>query len=249
MNNVEFDLINQYLNKVSNFLPYPKSMKEDALDELRIDVQAAIKDSDGGSPSTVFGNPRDVALNISQAQNWHKERATWRTRFVAWVIDLIILTSVMVIYLGSAFLLFISFLMPYDQLVQELSEWESSTYLSAIFSLEGLIILTYMIFLSITSLIFFLGYHIFLERKYGATLGKKCFKLIVVDPSGLRITWKQAMIRNLSKIIVSDQFLPFDLALGLILEKLSPEKAKKQRGLDILAETIVIKQKSKKGVV
>lgn len=249
MNNIKINQINQYLNKVSSFLPYPKSMKEDALDELRIDVQAAIEDSNGGSPSTLFGKPRDVAINISQAQNWHNERATWRVRFIAWVIDLIIITSVMVIYLGSTFLLFISFLMPYDQLVQELSEWESSAYLSAIFSPEGLLILTIMIFLSITSLIFFLGYHIFLERKFGATLGKKCFKLVVVDLSGLRITWKQATIRNLSKIIVSDQFLPFDLILGLILEKMSPEKIKKQRGLDILAETIVIKQKSNKRVV
>ena len=94
---------------------------------------------------------------------------------------------------------------------------------------------------TITTVIGILGYNAILEYYFGATIGKKILNLSVVDQTGLRITWKQAIVRNFSKIIVSEEFLPLDVILGMILEKMDPEKARKQRGLDILAETIVIK--------
>ncbi|MFX1514739.1 MAG: hypothetical protein ACFFC6_00375, partial [Promethearchaeota archaeon] len=51
------------------------------------------------------------------------------------------------------------------------------------------------------------------------------------------ITWTQAVIRNLSKIFA---LLLLDVVLGMILKKQNPEKTQKQRGMDILAETIVV---------
>jgi len=64
--------------------------------------------------------------------------------------------------------------------------------------------------------------------------------LIVVDESGIRITWQQAIIRNLTKTFISTEFLILDVILGIGLEKQDPQKAKKQRSLDVLAETMVI---------
>ncbi|MHA2332739.1 MAG: hypothetical protein ACXAEU_12015, partial [Candidatus Hodarchaeales archaeon] len=64
---VGLNQIDLYINEVSRLLPYPRSTKKEALDELRIDVQAAMRDSGGESPSTVFGNPLEVAKNVSQS--------------------------------------------------------------------------------------------------------------------------------------------------------------------------------------
>lgn len=86
-----------------------------------------------------------------------------------------------------------------------------------------------------------MGYNAVLEYHFGATIGKRLLSLVVVDQSGVRISWKQALIRNLYKFLVSEELLPFDVMLGMILEKMDPEKTKNQRGLDILAETTVIK--------
>ena len=63
----ELTPIELYISKVSYLLPYPMSKKKDALDELRIDVQSAMRDSEGELPSSVFGDPLDVARNISQS--------------------------------------------------------------------------------------------------------------------------------------------------------------------------------------
>ncbi|MHA2247239.1 MAG: hypothetical protein ACXADY_20000 [Candidatus Hodarchaeales archaeon] len=41
--------------------------------------------------------------------------------------------------------------------------------------------------------------------------------------------------------IVEVDLLLFDVIVGLILEKQNPEKTQKQKGMDILAETIVVK--------
>jgi uncharacterized RDD family membrane protein YckC len=76
------------------------------------------------------------------------------------------------------------------------------------------------------------------ERYFSTTLGKKLLGLIVSDHSGIRITWSQAITRNLSKAIP-----------GLILPELIIRKYietdKFQRPLDRVAETIVVKNKQK----
>ncbi|MFX0181759.1 MAG: RDD family protein [Candidatus Hodarchaeota archaeon] len=234
----ELNQIDLYIKEVSRLLPYPKSKKKEALDELRIDVQAAMKDSEGESPYTVFGSPLDVAKNVSQGHDWHSKRARWLTRLFAWIIDLIIEGSLIILSLGIGFLIIIITVMPYDDLLQEFSNWESGTIT---FSAQVLLLIVFITFLFIVALIIIIGYNAVLEYYFGATVGKKLFNLAVVDHTGIKITWKQAIIRNLSKILLSEELLPFDVVLGMILERLDPEKTRNQRGLDILAETIVIK--------
>ncbi len=80
------------------------------------------------------------------------------------------------------------------------------------------------------------------EGLFSTTQGKKLFNLTVVDESGIKVKWSQVIIRNITKLGFSSQFLVFDLILGLILEKQYPEKTQKQRGMDRLAETVVMKQ-------
>jgi uncharacterized RDD family membrane protein YckC len=230
-----FDQIDNYVNEVSRLLPYPYSKKRDALEELRIDVQSALKDS-GGSPSSVFGSPIDVAKNVCQGNDWHNNRARWRTRVAAWLVDFFVVGSLIALILAAGFLLIITTVMPFEELMAEFVEWENSFTISPQ-SIQLIIIISV---LTIISFVIFIGYHVVLEYRYSTTLGKKILGLSVVDQSGIKITWKQALIRNFSKMLIFEEFLLIDVVLGMILERFDPEKTQKQRGLDILAETLVI---------
>ncbi|MHA1978221.1 MAG: RDD family protein [Candidatus Hodarchaeales archaeon] len=230
--------VDSYIDEISRYLPYSEETKQDALDELRIDVQSAMNESGGKIPSSVFGFPRDVALNVSQGNNWHIERASWKTRFLAWIVDFMAEFLIILTFLAGSLLVFILTIMSWDELMTELTNWESGI---VDFSLQGILLLLYISLLAIITAIIFVGYNVVLEYKYGATIGKKIFNLAVVDQAGIRITWKQAFIRNLSKVFIIEEFLPIDVILGMILERFDPEKTQRQRGLDILAETIVVR--------
>ncbi len=242
--NSKLKTIDGYIDEVRRFIPYSKEKTQEAIKELRIDIEAALVDADRKSPSIEFGSPREVALNIMESHpEWYSKRAGWWIRLGAFLFDLFIETILLVIYLGAGFLLIITFVIPYDELVQEFEKWgqESFNHLE-LFTPEKLLLIILISFFSITTVMLLLGYNIVLEYYLGATFGKKLLKLLVVDQTGIRITWKQAIIRNLSKLLISEEILPFDVVLGMILEKLDPKKTQKQRGLDILAETIVVKQ-------
>ncbi|MFX0124600.1 MAG: RDD family protein [Candidatus Hodarchaeota archaeon] len=234
----DFNQIDIYIDEVNHFLPYPKAKKIEALEELRTDVQAALKDSEGESPHKVFGDPREVAKNVSQSHDWFSERARWRTRLLAWILDLIIETGLIICLLGVGFLILITTIIPFDELVLEFSRWENGIITP---NAQIFLMIVFITLLLIIAFIVWLGYNAALEYYFGATIGKKLLNLLVVDQTGVKINWKQAIIRNFSKLYVSEELLPLDVILGMILERMDPEKTRYQRGLDILAETIVIK--------
>ena len=88
---------------------------------------------------------------------------------------------------------------------------------------------------------FSFGYLIVFEGKYSGTVGKRLLKLYIVDVSGIKITWQQAILRNLTKPGISSGFFIIEILIGIYLEKQYPKKALKQRGSDVLAETMVVK--------
>ncbi len=231
----ELDL---YIDEVSKYLPYPKKVKQDALDELRIDVQSALNESGEQSPSLAFGSSREVALNVSQGNNWHNERVDWITRFFAWVVDFFTLMIISLGIIGGGFVILHFTFMPWEELMAEFASWENEVI---DLSLQSILLILFISVLAILFFVIFIGYNVVLEYRYGTTIGKRLFHLAVVDQTGIKITWKQAIIRNFSKLIVFQEFLPIDVILGMILERFDPEKTHRQRGMDILAETIVVK--------
>ncbi len=235
--NTTKNVIDEYIEEVSYYLPYSNEMKHDALEELRIDVQSAMEESGGTNPTSVFGTPRNVALNVSKGQNWHNTRATWLTRFFAWIVDFILEIFLILFVLALGFGFVILTIMPLDELMTEFSNWESGT---VDLSIQGILLLLSITIMTILAILLFVGYNVVLEYRYATTIGKKLFHLAVVDQSGIKITWKQAIIRNFSKVFIFEEFLPIDVILGMILERFDPEKTTKQRGLDILAETVVV---------
>ncbi|MHA2225678.1 MAG: RDD family protein [Candidatus Hodarchaeales archaeon] len=252
--NESVNSIELYVNKIDRLLPYSKLKKTSVLEGLRKDVTDAMRDSNEEDPSLVFGFPRDVAKNLSQSQDWVTERASWRIRALAWFLDNIIKGFFVVVYFIGGIFFSISLFMPVEVLLNEIQKaiaainWFTfgdaytiglSKYLTPS---QGIILLSLFFFILMTTILFNFGYHIVLEYYFSATIAKKLLKLSVVDESGIKITWQQAIIRNVTKTMI-DGFLLFDLILGMVLEKQDPEKTQKQRGMDILAETIVVKQK------
>ncbi len=239
------DPIVHYIEQIDRLLPYPKAKKEEVIEELLLDLKATMKDSDAKIPSTVFGTPRDVAKNLSLSQDWGTERAGWGRRIIAFGIDITIQFTIIVIYFLTGFFFLLSMFMSVEEITQLFEEAfiEGSASFNQEFTVfEILIFFGFLMFLTASSGLFLLSYSVVLERYFSATIGKKIFGLMVVDESGIRISWQQAIIRNLTKIFLGTEFLLFDIILGIVLEKQDPEKARNQRGLDILAETIVVKQ-------
>ena len=97
--------------------------------------------------------------------------------------------------------------------------------------------------LGIPALLVILSYFTLLEEYFATTVGKKVLGLRVVDESGIRITWSQAILRNLTKTPLTGQFLVFDVLIGMLSEK---TKDKKQRIFDLTSDTIVIQEQKQK---
>jgi uncharacterized RDD family membrane protein YckC len=249
--NKMINTIDEYIKQLDRLLPYPKTKKEGILEEFRIDAQLAMKDSNNNDPYTVFGSPRDVAKNLSQGYDWGSQRASWKSRTLAFIIDVIIQVAFIITAAVGLFLILLS-LFPDGKVFQWFnwsgdtpdlfwtteegwSEWVIGEGLTLT---QGIIVLILLLFFLGVCILTILSYEIVSERVFSKTIGKKVLGLMVVDQSGIRITWTQAVIRNLSKIF---ELLLLDVALGMILEKQNPKKTQKQRGMDILAETIVVK--------
>ncbi|MFX1283500.1 MAG: RDD family protein [Promethearchaeota archaeon] len=242
--------VDHYIEQLDRLLPYPKDKKEGILEEFRIDAQLAMKDSNETDPYAAFGSPRDVAKNLSQGHDWGTQRASWKIRTLALIIDVMIQVAFIVIAIISFFLIFL-ILFPDEAVLRWFNSsgdspdwfwtreegWSEWVIGEGLTLTQGIIVLILYLFLISSCLVVLIGYEIVLERVFSRTIGKKWLGLMVVDQSGIRITWTQAVIRNLSKIF---HLLLLDVVLGMILEKQDPKKTRKQRGMDILAETIVV---------
>jgi len=78
-------------------------------------------------------------------------------------------------------------------------------------------------------------YYFLTEAIWGATLGKAIFKIKVLKEDGQKISFKESLIRNLSRII---DMLPLFYIVGIMS---ITNSNKKQRVGDKLAHTIVVK--------
>jgi uncharacterized RDD family membrane protein YckC len=212
------DPIDRYMKEINKLLPYPDSKKEPILTELKKDVRDAMG-SDKRPPSVVYGSPKEVAINISIAQDWETKTAGWGKRTLAFIIDFSLLSFILLLFIFYPLLTVL-------ERPAELSD--------RIIFIAGMNLL-----IGIPSLLFILGYFIISETYYSTTLGKKIFGLIVTDESGIRITISQSLIRNFTKVPFTGQFLIFDVLIGIFSEK---TRKNKQRVLDLVAGTKVVQQ-------
>src|SRR3990172_11552805 len=162
------DVVERYITEVSDLLLYDEEKKVIAVTELRHDILDALGD-DKRPISVVFGPPSEVAANLSASYDWGTKSASWFVRFLAFVIDSAIL--------GGILLFFVAIPLNETLLVRP----------SDIERISWGILLGFL--LGFPALLFSLIYFIFLERVYGTTFGKRILHLLVLDESGIRITW------------------------------------------------------------
>ncbi len=217
--------VDQYIQLIDQLLPYPRVIKSEALRELTLDVSEAWDDLASQHPDPEerfqalmyqFGTPEEVAKNLCQANEWHQCRVGFFPRTIAYFVDGIL----------SLILAVMTTIPIYVFHATE----EPSNLLELAFRL--LILLT---FGTLSSLVF-IGYFVIFEGKYSTTPGKWLLKLKVVSEFGIKITWQQAIIRNFTRI--RGELLLLDLLIGKFVMKLD-----RQRAMDKLAQTIVIKIK------
>ncbi|MHA2099290.1 MAG: RDD family protein [Candidatus Kariarchaeaceae archaeon] len=97
-------------------------------------------------------------------------------------------------------------------------------------------IISLLMIYSIAVFIVGFSYYIVPERLYGQTIGKRVFGIHVMDISGIRVGWKQAVVRNLAKY--NFEFLPLEFVLGWLMKK---DETPIQKATDIIAETRVVR--------
>lgn len=89
------------------------------------------------------------------------------------------------------------------------------------------------IIVSMITLIFL--YFVLLEKRYGQTLGKKIVGLRVVSSDGSPLTWKQVLVRNITKM--DNNLLILDTLLGWFVI----DSTKGGRAFDYLVGTKVVR--------
>jgi uncharacterized RDD family membrane protein YckC len=212
--NKGMDLIKEYVQKVDTWLPYPMNLKTKLLENLKSDVLEVIEDTGEKDPVVAFGDPYYVAKSISQGQDWGTTRADYGIRFWAFLFDQFIIF--LAVFIGFA-LWMIGFLIPY----MRTGTRPIIPFITGIF-----LLFPYMLF-------WVYGYFVIFEKMLDGTPGKLLLGLSVCDESGVRITWLQAIIRNLTK---SEVFL---LALEVLIAHY--RNTNYQRLLDSVAQTIVVR--------
>ena len=95
--NKEMDLIENYIQRVDDWLPYPIDLKSKLLENLRSDVLEVINDSEDKDPVVAFGDPYAVAKSISKGQDLGTVRADYGIRFLAFLIDYLIINVALAI--------------------------------------------------------------------------------------------------------------------------------------------------------
>ncbi|MHA2232259.1 MAG: RDD family protein [Candidatus Hodarchaeales archaeon] len=203
-----------------------------------------------------FGTPQRVAEDLLSSQADKLIRASYSRRGLAYLIDLIFTNSLLFISFLLQFIVFeflwdVYHFVPVKIVISDITWYDLNltSFTQAFLMLYFLLVegaklnfdwnpISMLLHYAILSLIIALnvvlvvGYFAILEAHYGGTIGKRLLRLRVVSETGIRITWQQAMTRNLSKF--ASQFLFLDLFVGWF------QKTDRQRALDLVSKTLVI---------
>lgn len=204
-----------YIKEVMGHIhaPFPEQQRFET--DLRSHLEEAQADGED-LPSILnqMGSPREVAAEF-MAQV-HLEYAGFGRRLMAFIIDMVIMLLIAGV-LAIAAIVF-SNLVP-----------QNPTGFGYVIST---IIILAVFACGLGAIGIILVYFPLLEGRFGQTPGKSLLKLRVLADNGLPIGYKEALLRRLSFYF---EILPVD-ALFI------PFTEKRQRGFDIIARTIVIRE-------
>ena len=235
-------LIEQYIQDVDEWLPYPRNKKVRILDNLYAEVVEAVQDKKNADPFLAYGDPYKIAKGLSLGQEWGMQPADWYVRTFAFIIDAIIIVSICLIYLLIGFILLLRIRIDTVFSINKLGD--AIEIIRGDLGTSSFLLLTILVILyTFGAALIYSAYFVILEKQYSATLGKRILGLQAVDISGIKLTWKQSILRSFTKLPGFIEFLPFDVLLGMfIAEKGQTEY---QKATDMLTETIVLSKKNR----
>ncbi len=217
MTRIPTNIADQYVQKVMDLIHAPEN------DRMRIkaDLQSHLQEgmADGEDMTALverMGDPRVVAAEFMTAVPM-VYAGFWR-RMAAFLVDLVVL----IVIAGTAAILAISLANTVPQ--------------HPVTLLENMVGGAQILFVLITSngcIAAALAYFPVLEGRFGQTPGKRLFGLRVLSEEGLPITYWQAFLRRLSLYL---EVLPLETLFV-------PFHPKRQRWFDILAKTVVVREK------
>jgi uncharacterized RDD family membrane protein YckC len=217
MTPVKSNLADQYLRKVMEMIYAP----EDDRTRIRADLEAHLQEGlAGGEEMTALvermGDPREVAAEFMKEVPM-AYAGFWR-RLAAFLVD----TAVILLFAGLAAALTIALSNAVPEHPQGL--WENVA--------GGAVILLLLVSAN-ACIAMVLAYFPVLEGRFGRTLGKQLLGLRVRSEDGLPASYWQAFLRRLSFYF---EILPIE-ALFM------PLHPKRQRWFDVLAKTVVVRER------
>lgn len=203
-----------YIQKVLRDIPASGKDRQRLEDDLRAHLREALEKDDLPTVLAKMGKPQEVAEEFMRGVRL-RYAGFWK-RLLAFIIDMAfcVLVSLFSFVIG----LVLSNAVPQHP--------EGLDYVI------GAILIFLVLALALTIVGTFLLYFPILEGRYGRTLGKRLLGLRVVRENGISIGFKEAFLRR----------LPFYFEFIAIDALFIPFTAKKQRGFDLIAETLVIEE-------
>jgi uncharacterized RDD family membrane protein YckC len=216
MKHVIPNIADQYVQKVMDLIYAPENERTRIEAELKSHLQEGLS---GGEDMTTLvermGDPREVAAEF-MSEIPLVYAGFWR-RLAAFLVDMIV---IIVLAIATA--------IP----VVTLSNWVPRHPSGLLDNLIGGALILIVLLGSNACIAMIFVYFPLLEGRFGRTLGKRIFGLKVLSEDGLPVGYGRAILRRLSFYF---QIFPID-ALFI------PFNPKRQRGFDILAKTIVVRQ-------
>ncbi len=238
----ENELVESYIQKINSWLPQPKELLNRHLANLKEEVLEAIQDSGNPNPEVAYGDSYEIAKGVSLSQDWGLKPASWRLRFLAFVVDILLIVGACLAYLIFGLVVFFRINIQQALNINEFSE-ALDLLRSNLEIIPFLVSGFFLLFYGLGAIVLYSAYFVVLEKSYSGTIGKKLLGLLVVDISGVRLTWKQSIVRNFTKLPGIIEFLPFDIILGML--KMDRGHGESQKGTDFLAETIVVRKRGR----
>jgi uncharacterized RDD family membrane protein YckC len=207
--------VDTYMQEVMGYIHAPLPERQRFETDLRSHLEEA-QVADEALPAVLnqMGTPQEVAAEfMSQV---HLEHAGFGRRLTAFIVDM----AIIILIAGTLAVCAIALSNLVPQNPSGLGYVTSTLIILAVFGCG----------LGAVGII--LAYFPVLEGRFGQTPGKGLLKLRVLAENGLPIGYKEALLRRLSFYF---EILPLD-ALFI------PFTEKRQRGFDIIARTIVIRE-------
>ena len=160
---------------------------------------------------------------MSRSHDWKTRPAGWLIRTLAFFIDFLILLVLI-----------------FTSIITGLVTMSNAINTEQLEMFQFIILLSVLLIIGLSPVIIMFLYFVILGKYWATTIGKWIFGLRTVDISGIKPSWKQVIIRNFTKF--QGEFLPFDVIIGMVMEKDKGTPGRYQRASDILADTMVVKK-------